>query len=173
MNEYITGALSQVEKAAIKTFYYEDKTEKQIGKLLNRSPKSKVLSNYLKKLSEEEDVDVEKNQMSENLEEWKDVIAETVKELVKSGVNVENAQALVKDAIDKVDLESTPSVNTLKSFAMANSTKMPLTQMKKWGRSSIVSATEASSTSADQTKGSRVLTRKEQGAVYSPNPNKG
>lgn len=161
-----TGKLNSIEKAAIQTFFNEGKDVKEINELLNRSSKSSVVSNFVKKLSQPDETEIK-------LEEWKDVISQTVSDLVKSGITVENAQLLVKEGLKNIDLESEPSVNTLKSFAMANKQKMPLTQIKQWGRSSIVSGTEASSTSSDQTKGQRVYSRKEQGAVYVPNANKG
>ena len=155
-------------------FVEEGKNSLEIKELLNRSKNSTVVDKYVK----EADSLFEQSETSEDvnkelLKGWSDAIEQSIEELVKQGLNHTNAEQLVRDAVTHIDLNSQPSSKSLLSFAKANSGAKGgarrLHTMKKWGRNTVVSANEASSTAADQAGGVPVNNRPGTGGhIYRP-----
>lgn len=138
--------LTELEKFAIRGMVGENKNVDEIKELLDRSQGSRVIENFI---NEEELLTKEKSEEDHIMSEWKDVIQQTINNLVKGGVDRLDAEKTVHDTIKHhIDLEnSTPEPDTIQSaITKHNKTARDLMKRKtENGQSGVTTMTGAAS----------------------------
>jgi len=152
------GPLTEIEMAAIRSLVEENKTPLEIKEVLGRSRNSSIVNKYINEIEvlfTQEQHNEETN--SNLLSNWETAVSKTIEDLTKQGVPLNNAHELVKNALSKIDLNGEPSSKSIMSFVKSGAGNSGgargLQTMKKWGRSTVVSSNEASSSASDRTGG--------------------
>lgn len=157
MSDYNKSALTEVERAAIKQFHRDGVSVSEINEKLNRSPNSTVVSKIV------EELDAEKETV---LESVGPLIMEAMEALTKKGIQEQNAQDMIEKALEKIDKDNPPSLETFLSFCLSNK-KTNLFGGKQIGNARALTQTEAAS--YNTTIREPQQSRKAEGAIFRPN----
>lgn len=155
--DYNKGALTDVERAAIKQFHRDGLSVAEINEKLNRSPNSSVAQKIISELEEKK---------TSALEAVGPLVMEAMEALSKKGIQEQNAQEMIEKALEQVDKDNPPSLEVFLSFCFANK-KTNLFGGKQIGNARAITQTEAAS--YNTTIREPQQSRKAEGAIFRPN----
>lgn len=156
MSNNVQGPLTEEEKKEVLyMLFYQNKTHTQIYDALNRRQGNEALKSFIKK--------IQRNYKQNKTDDYENIFGETIKRLIKQGLNKHTAIKLVTSCIDTIQDITDPKEAVDLIIEGTNFKDLLLAQTNNNKRNLSI-MTESSSQKADQSRQS--VTPREQDALY-------
>jgi len=162
--KYTKGKLSSTEEFAIKGMFRDGLSESEIVVQLNRSPRSKIVEDYLKGM--EPNYQVALPDSIPTKEEFdEDLYASTLKELMNRGIAKKHAIDLIQNSLDQIQDEADPKEASKLATNRVLAKDLMINEAAQ-GQKGVAVMTQAATERADEAKKS--YRDKQHPAVFRP-----